>query len=219
MMNNMMKKATIVIAAAVMALTSMACIASANDGMGIDAMTADVAVQDMHSQKYVASEWGANVRTAPTTDARVVKTLDFNDQVFITGVTSNGWYQISESDPVYGGVGSYYICGDLVSDEAQYEQNYGYASGITAEGEFRTNNAGTPDYVNTMENRDYKETYTVCVDGYLALRSEPAFNYDNEFAQLHTGDVVNVKENYGTYWCVYVPETGMLGFVNSNYLV
>lgn len=62
--------------------------------------------------------------------------------------------------------------------------------------------------------------YRVKVDtGYLALRSAPAYDSDNEIGKLNTGDTVNVQEKRGQYWWVYSPKYDKEGYVNSDYLV
>ena len=56
-------------------------------------------------------------------------------------------------------------------------------------------------------------------DGYLALRSEKAFDKGNEIGQLNTGDTVQVKDTSNDqYWYVYVPKLGKEGYVDKNYL-
>lgn len=74
-------------------------------------------------------------------------------------------------------------------------------------------------------NKDYLsgktvETKTVRVDdGYLALRTQMAFDASNEIGKLYTGDLVHVEEKYsGDYWYVYAPKYSMYGYVNKNYL-
>ena len=64
-------------------------------------------------------------------------------------------------------------------------------------------------------------TYSVSVDkGYLALRTEPAYDEANEIGELYTGDVVRVKDkSNGKYWWVYSPKYGKSGYVNKDYLV
>ena len=192
MMNKMMKKLIIAIAAAMTLTTATAAFAN--------------------ETKYVASDIGVNVRQGASADSARLGGLNKGDAVDVVTV-NNGWALIN-----YNG-GTAYVTDGALSYNKPVVQDYGYARGIDANGNFVSNNAGTPDYVRTNANQATKDQYTVNVNGYLALRSEPSFNYGNEIGQLHTGDVVNFKENYGTYWCVYVPATGMLGFVNSNYLV
>ena len=194
MKNTMMKKIAVAFAAATMAIAGTTIAASANE------------------TKYVANDIGVNVRQAPTADSTRLGGLYKGDAVDVVNV-NNGWALINY------GTGTAYVTDSALSYNKPVVQEYGYARGINAQGEFVSNNNGTPSYVKTNANQANKQQYTVKVDGYLALRSEPAFNNSNEIGQLHTGDVVNFKENYGTYWCVYVPATGMLGFVNSNYLV
>lgn len=80
---------------------------------------------------------------------------------------------------------------------------------------------GKSGYVNKDYLQGNKvETKTVRVEsGYLALRTEMAFDASNEIGKLYTGDVVHVEEKYsGDYWYVYVPKCSMYGYVNKNYL-
>ncbi len=193
MMNKMMKKVAIAFTAATMMIAG-ATTASANE------------------TKYVANEIGVNVRQSATADSARLGGLYKGDAVDVIS-ENNGWAKIN-----YNGKTAY-ITNSVLSNTKPDMRDYGYASGLYGNGKIWSNNAGTPDYVKTAANQAHKSQYTVNVNGYLALRSDPAFNYGNEIAQLHTGDVVNFKENYGTYWCVYVPSIGQVGFVNSNYLV
>ena len=63
-------------------------------------------------------------------------------------------------------------------------------------------------------------TMTVSVsDGYLALRTAKAFDYNNEIGKLWSGDTVEVQDSSdSTYWWVYAPSLGRSGYVNRNYL-
>ncbi|MBR2529038.1 MAG: SH3 domain-containing protein [Blautia sp.] len=63
-------------------------------------------------------------------------------------------------------------------------------------------------------------TYRVNVaSGYLALRTAPAYAYENEIGELYNSDTVDVLDYSGTYWYVYSPKYGRNGYVNSSYLV
>ena len=64
-------------------------------------------------------------------------------------------------------------------------------------------------------------TYMVNVQsGYLALRSEPAYNASNEKGRLYNGDMVEVVQPTGSgYAYVYAPGLYMYGYVNDDYLV
>ena len=64
-------------------------------------------------------------------------------------------------------------------------------------------------------------TMTVKVsDGYLALRTAKAFDYNNEIGSLYSGDTVVVIETSDpTYWWVYSGKLNKFGYVNRNYLV
>lgn len=56
--------------------------------------------------------------------------------------------------------------------------------------------------------------------GYLALRTEQAYDYSNEIGKLYTGDVVEVEEySSDQYWWVYSPSLDQEGYVNCDYLV
>ncbi len=56
--------------------------------------------------------------------------------------------------------------------------------------------------------------------GYLALRTEPAYDASNEIAPLNTGDTVQVRATgSGDYCYVYSPRWQCSGYVNANYLV
>ena len=65
--------------------------------------------------------------------------------------------------------------------------------------------------------------------GYLAVRTAPAAQYENEIqsTKLYNGDTVQITGGYvqgpgfggqTTYVWVYVPKTGVSGYVNANYL-
>ena len=66
--------------------------------------------------------------------------------------------------------------------------------------------------------------------GYLAVRTAPAFKYENEIqsTKLYNGDIVDITGNYVqgtgingspcTYVWVYVPKTGVSGYVNAYYI-
>ncbi len=71
----------------------------------------------------------------------------------------------------------------------------------------------------TVQEAAADETWIVDVaTSYLALRSAPAFVYENEIGRLYKGDTVQVQNKNGTYWWVYAPSLGKSGYVNSNYL-
>ena len=56
--------------------------------------------------------------------------------------------------------------------------------------------------------------------GYLALRSEMAYDDANEIGRLNTGDIVQIADSSdSTYWKVYSERLGKYGYVNKDYLV
>ena len=71
----------------------------------------------------------------------------------------------------------------------------------------------------TIQEAAADETWIVNVaTSYLALRSAPAYAYENEIGKLWNGESVQVQSKDGTYWWVYAPSLGKSGYVNSNYL-
>lgn len=99
-----------------------------NDGMGVDAM--NVTTEDWADTVMVVNNAaGANVRTAPGTEARILKTLTDGTKVTINGKTSNGWYRISTSDPQYGGECAGYISGNLLTMNYSPSVGPGYGPG------------------------------------------------------------------------------------------
>ena len=73
-------------------------------------------------------------------------------------------------------------------------------------------------------NHDYLATLypvrTVSVaSGYLALRTEKAYDYANEIGKLYTGDTVEVIDTSDSaYWYVYSKKLNKYGYVNKKYL-
>lgn len=64
------------------------------------------------------------------------------------------------------------------------------------------------------------EAYTVEVEtGYLALRSAPAYNYNNELEAMYTGDTFYVMYDYDDTYVYGYTEDGREGYANKNYLV
>lgn len=64
------------------------------------------------------------------------------------------------------------------------------------------------------------DAYTVKVEiGYLALRSEPAYDSSNELEKLYTGDIFYVMSSYDATYVFGYSESGKEGYVNKNYLV
>lgn len=74
---------------------------------------------------------------------------------------------------------------------------------------------------NVQEAEASCNTYRVNVDtGYLALRTDTAFDSSNELGELYTGDLVEVMDYTGAtgYWYVYSPKYDAYGYVNNDYL-
>lgn len=72
----------------------------------------------------------------------------------------------------------------------------------------------------TQNTKAAGTTFKVSVkSGYLALRSERAYDKKNEIGQLNTGDLVEVIDKKdSTYWYAYSPKLNEYGYVDKNYL-
>lgn len=71
-------------------------------------------------------------------------------------------------------------------------------------------------------SEDFSDSdYTVSVaTGYLALRTEKAYDYRNEIGRLYTGDTVRVIDSSDSgYWYVYSSKLDKYGYVNKDYLI
>ena len=72
------------------------------------------------------------------------------------------------------------------------------------------------DYLNAINSSSgyyYDSQWTVSVStGYLALRTDKAYNSSNEIGQLYTGDTVSViNSSDPAYWYVYSPRLNQNG--------
>ena len=88
-----------------------------------------------------------------------------------------------------------------------------------------SNRLGLAGYVNKNYLVSASEiiagsTYTVYVQrGYLALRTEAAYDDRNVIGELYSGDTVVVQsKGSGRYWYVYAPGLGAYGYVDKRYL-
>lgn len=71
---------------------------------------------------------------------------------------------------------------------------------------------------NFLTNSSYTASVSVNT-GYLALRTEQAYDASNEVGKLYTGDTVQVANTEDSvYWLVYSPSLNKGGYVNKNYL-
>ena len=97
-------------------------VSGGNDGMGISAMKVSVTTEDWpDTLMVVTNAAGANVRMAPIVDeveGRVLFCLSNGAQVIVNGKTSNGWYRVKTTDPVYGGECFGYISRELLGTPA-----------------------------------------------------------------------------------------------------
>lgn len=100
----------------------------------------------------------------------------------------------------------------LNSSDSQYW--YVYAPSLNKNGYVNK------DYLLYNGGSKYSYNWSVKVDkGYLALRTDKAYDSANEIGELYTGDVVEIKKSSDSkYWYVYVPSLEKFGYVDKEYL-
>ena len=77
------------------------------------------------------------------------------------------------------------------------------------------------DYLIALSSQSgnyYPTSYTVSVNkGYLALRTQKAYDDSNEIGQLYSGDTVLVSDSSDSkYWYVYAPKLNQYGYVDKT---
>lgn len=98
----------------------------------------------------------------------------------------------------YGSGDYWYVYSAKLNKYGYVNNNYLYYSGIT----------GDTDYTVSVAT------------GYLALRTEKAYDYRNEIGKLYTGDTVEVIDSSDSgYWYVYSCKLDKYGYVNKDYLI
>lgn len=100
----------------------------------------------------------------------------------------------------------------LNSSDSQYW--YVYAPSLNKNGYVNK------DYLLYNGGSEHSYNWSVKVEkGYLALRTEKAYDAANEIGELYTGDIVEVKKiSNSKYWYVYVPSLEKFGYVDKEYL-
>lgn len=105
-----------------------------------------------------------------------------------------------------------------VIDSSDSTYWYVYSASLNKEGFVNKNylSGGNITASTSAEN-----TFTVKVkNGYLALRSGMAFNYNNELGALYSDDTVDVIDySDPTFWYVYSPKLNQRGYVDRSYLI
>ena len=101
-----------------------------------------------------------------------------------------------------------------VTDTSDATYWYVYAASLNKSGYVNK------DYLKAVNTSSTAGNWTVKVDkGYLALRTEKAYDSRNEIGKLYTGDTVQVSDSSdANYWYVYAPSLGKSGYVNKDYL-
>lgn len=155
----------------------------------------------LYSQSYYfpSASWTVSVSKGYLA-LRNAKAYDSSNEI---GQLNNGdsvWLSDS-SDPTY-----WYVYSPKLNCYGYVNKDYLYYSGTTR-------SAKAIDY--------YGEMRTVSVaTGYLALRTQKAYDVSNEIGELYSGDTVQLLDTADSqYWYVYSPKYDMNGFVNKDYLV
>ena len=145
-----------------------------------------------------------NFRSGASTSSTIIGSVPAGAQVEVLG-QSNGFDLVS-----YNGVTGYIHSGNLGDSYTAPKQ------------------AAAPAKAQASTNGTWKTVYVN--DGYLAIRTAPAFDYNNEINHtgLKTGDQVQITGNYvqgtglngtsATYVWVFAPKYGVSGYVNAAYL-
>ena len=157
-----------------------------------------------------------NFRSGASTTATLIGSVPAGAQVEVLG-------QAGEWDLVrYNGVTGYIHGGNLGNSYAAPAAK----SGITASSKGSNSGAVTNYFDTSFVNDAHRVAdsgngvWTVSVNGYLALRSQPCYDAANEIGKLHTGDTVELISSYntGSYVEVFAPSLGMYGYVNGGFL-
>ena len=171
--------------------------------MAIGVMAASLTA--MAGTQYVQTDM--NFRSGASTSAKLIGSVPAGSKVEVIE-TKNGWDLIS-----FNGVTGYIHGGNL-------------GDSYTAPAPKKAQTAQ-----NTQSSQNSGSWKTVYVsDGYLAVRTAPAADYNNEINHigLKTGDQVQITGNYvqgtgfgggaATYVWVFAPKFGISGYVNAAYL-
>ena len=127
-----------------------------------------------------------NFRSGASTSSTIIGSVPAGAQVEVLG-QSNGFDLVK-----YNGVTGYIHSGNLGDSYTAPKQTV------------------APAKAQTSTNGTWKTVYVS--DGYLAIRTAPAFDYNNEIN--HTG----LNGTSATYVWVFAPKYGVSGYVNAAYL-
>lgn len=187
----------------------------------IGAMTlASATMASANETKYVTNDIGINVRQSPSPNSAKLGCLFRGEAVDVIQELDFGWTQIN-----YNGRTAY-VFSEVLSDMDQMD-------GMTEPEEaviFSFEDWEDGFFMDTCYDIVYISSTPeeVCLtvnvpSGYLALRTECTYDYENEIGQLWNGDIVYVDaaavRSGSQYWYVYAPGIGMSGYVNADYLV
>lgn len=186
-----------------------------------------VYIESLRSYGYVLKDYLSNEKPTPTPAPTPTPTpaprntapaAITNYYMYVTGVD---YYLALRSEKAYSASNE---IGKLYNGEAVQVLNdttgtywYVYAPSLGMYGYVNS------DYLffSTYTPPSYSSSYwTVTgVTYYLALRSEPRYDWTNEIGKLYNGESVEVIDtSLGDYWYVYAPTLGMYGYVNYDYL-
>ena len=166
-----------------------------------------------------------NFRSAPSKTATIIGSVPAGAKVDVKK-SENGWDLITFNGTtgyIHGGnLGSSYTAPTVKKAPAVKSTQTTTKSTETADEIATRNYFDTAFSVNAETLPESGDgAHRVVVDnGYLALRSAPTYESDNEIAQLHTGDLVERTnhETHGSYIEVYSPKYDAYGFVNAGFV-
>lgn len=151
------------------------------------------------SASYYSTSWTVSVSKGYLA-LRSAKAYDSSNEIGQLNTGDSVWLSDS-SDSTY-----WYVYSPKLNKYGYVNKDYLYYSGGD------NNSAGATRYLG--------ETRTVSVaTGYLALRTQKAYDSSNEIGELYSGDTVQLLDTSDSqYWYVYSPKYDLNGFVNKDYL-
>lgn len=187
MMKSLMKKIVLILTAAALTCITIAPV-FANDEMN----RSDFYVSAVSGMKIVSGDI-VFIRTEPTEEGRVLRTLSYGTIISVCGITNNGWYQVNVLDNAYGVEVVGYMDGDFLTDV----ENMTYATYVES---------GYLALRSYAGNDEYNEIGPLWNGSKVTIIGNSIGNY------------VPVKVNYSAPGQYGYNIAGYTGYVDVNYL-
>ncbi len=151
-----------------------------------------------------------------------IQKVDLNTAVVVLAKTSGDYWYVNLKDTNTFG---YIKCTELSSSKT--EVSSAATSSKASSTSSANSNTNTNNNNNNYNYNYYSSEYSVWTvqntKHYLAVRTAPEYNSNNEIGKIYNGDTVRVYSysyvNFSDrYWYVYSPTLGLWGYVDSNYI-